>query len=205
MQDTSTETAEADEWLRTTYGPDAVFSQSGNITLVHLDSPDPATVRRRTREFDPRAYWVDDCELCRRQRERGGHFVFDARPLEDPDADDPRIGPLPPGPAPSVLAAASAIDRTATAAETLIAALETIGSPALLARAAADLGSLTNRILDAAWSDAAGERADGPRLAISAALETTEAIRREHPECAVAAGELEASLDELARLLETGQ
>lgn len=193
---------QTEQWLRATYGPDAVFSRSGNITLVHLDSPGPATVRRRTREFDPRAWFVDDCPLCRSQQERGGYLVFGAPKRGAPGRESAMIGPPPSGPDPSVLQFASAIDRIATASDALIASLGPTVPPALQARAALDIATVSNRILDAAWSDSAAQRRAGPARAISAAIGTLQDVRIGHPEIAGTADELEAALGEITRLLD---
>ena len=55
---------ESEDALRRVYGDDAVFSRVGVFTLVHLDSPTPEIIARRTSEFDPREFFVDDCPLC---------------------------------------------------------------------------------------------------------------------------------------------
>jgi hypothetical protein len=47
---------QSDERLREIYGQHAVFSRAENITLVHLDSPLPETIERRTAEFNPEKY-----------------------------------------------------------------------------------------------------------------------------------------------------
>jgi hypothetical protein len=70
--------------LRKMYGEDAVFSQAGGFTLVHLDNPTPEKVATRTQEFDPNEFFFDDCPLCAMAKRDGGHVVF--------DGDDETVG-----------------------------------------------------------------------------------------------------------------
>lgn len=63
--------------LRRTYGPEAIVSRAGRFTLIHLDNPAETKIRTRVEEFDPDAYFFDDCPLCRIARDEGGHIVFD--------------------------------------------------------------------------------------------------------------------------------
>ena len=66
----------SDAEIRALYGQDAVISRKALFTLVHLDSPSPAVVRQRRREFDPAKFFCADCPLCRLLRE-SGVIVFD--------------------------------------------------------------------------------------------------------------------------------
>lgn len=76
--------SESEAELRPIYGDDAVFTEIGNFTLVHLGSPDAATIAKRVREFDPAKYFVDDCPLCARELAKGGHVVFERDGREGP-------------------------------------------------------------------------------------------------------------------------
>lgn len=66
------------EELGKIYGLNAKFSRKGNFLLVHLDDPDEETIRKRTEEFDPDAYFDDNCPLCQIAKSMGGCFTFDA-------------------------------------------------------------------------------------------------------------------------------
>ena len=66
----------SDAELRALYGKSAVISRKALFTLVHLDSPSPAAVRQRRREFDPTKFFCADCPLCRLMKE-SGIIVFD--------------------------------------------------------------------------------------------------------------------------------
>jgi hypothetical protein len=69
---------DSDDSLRRVYGDTAVFSHVGNFTLVHLDNPTREQVERRTAEFRPDDFFLDDCPLCCQAKQEGGHVVFDA-------------------------------------------------------------------------------------------------------------------------------
>jgi hypothetical protein len=68
--------------IRILYGNDVVISRKGNFTLVHLDEPSKATVRKRTREFDPEEFFCPDCPLCQLLM-KGGVVVFDDSIFEE--------------------------------------------------------------------------------------------------------------------------
>jgi len=71
----------SDEEIFLLYGKNAVISRKRRFVLVHLDRPSRALVRARTREFDPRVFFDDDCPVCRLQKE-GGVIVFDDSPYD---------------------------------------------------------------------------------------------------------------------------
>jgi hypothetical protein len=73
--------------IRALYGRDAVISRKGAFVLVHLDRPAAATIRRRTREFDPRQIFCADCPLCQMLKE-SGVVVFDDSIFSDEDAEE---------------------------------------------------------------------------------------------------------------------
>jgi len=50
--------------IRALYGRGVVISRKGAFTLVHLDRPSKATIRRRRREFDPVEFLCPDGPLC---------------------------------------------------------------------------------------------------------------------------------------------
>jgi hypothetical protein len=62
--------------IRALYGRNAVISRKGAFTLVHLDRPSKAIIRRRRREFDPAEFFCPDCPLCQLLK-RSGVVVFD--------------------------------------------------------------------------------------------------------------------------------
>ena len=62
--------------IRVLYGKEAVISRKGVFILVHLDRPSAATIRQRTREFNPGEVFCADCPLCQLLKE-SGVVVFD--------------------------------------------------------------------------------------------------------------------------------
>ena len=68
--------------IRALYGESAVVSRKGTFTLVHLDRPSKATVRRRNREFDPTEFFCPDCPLCQLLK-GSGIVVFDDSIFEE--------------------------------------------------------------------------------------------------------------------------
>jgi len=72
--------------IRALYGEKAVVSRKEGFTLVHLDSPSRATVRRRNREFDPNEFFCPDCPLCQMLK-TSGIVVFDDAIFEDGNTD----------------------------------------------------------------------------------------------------------------------
>jgi hypothetical protein len=76
--------------IRALYGRNAVISRKGAFTLVHLDRPSRATIRRRRREFDPVEFFYPDCPLCQLLK-KSGVVIFDESIFngeEDSDAAD---------------------------------------------------------------------------------------------------------------------
>jgi hypothetical protein len=73
--------------IRALYGRDAAISRKGAFILVHLDRPAAETIRRRTREFDPRQVFCADCPLCQMLKE-SGIVVFDDSIFADEDAEE---------------------------------------------------------------------------------------------------------------------
>ena len=62
--------------IRALYGSKAVVSRKGVFTLVHLDNPSRATIKKRRQEFDPAEFFCPDCPLCQLLKE-SGIVVFD--------------------------------------------------------------------------------------------------------------------------------
>jgi len=78
----------SDKEIRLLYGKGARISRKGSFVLVHLDQPSAKVIRDRTREFNPDAYFFDDCPLCQMLKE-GGVLIFDdSLEREDPDLED---------------------------------------------------------------------------------------------------------------------
>lgn len=76
----------SDDEIHQLYGRHAVISRKGSYTLVHLDRPSSALVRKRLAEFDPRQFLEDDCPLCQILiASGGGVVVFDDTHFEDED------------------------------------------------------------------------------------------------------------------------
>ena len=74
----------SDAEIRALYGKSAVISRKALFTLVHLDSPSPAAVRQRRRDFDPAKFFFADCPLCGLLKE-SGVIVFDESVIDGED------------------------------------------------------------------------------------------------------------------------
>jgi len=94
----------------TFHGAPAVFDTAGAFRLIHLDNPDADTRARRIGMVSDGSYFVDDCPVCREQKERGGDVVFEAEEEWDEIADEP---PDLPEPIPSGLWTRTYIDAGA--------------------------------------------------------------------------------------------
>ena len=193
----------SDERLREIYGQHAVFSRVENITLVHIDSPSPETIERRTAEFDPRKYWTDDCPLCRYQREHGGHIVMGAGcEFEDdePDGSDPD-----PEAGQSARELIMALDRLDSAADALICSLEPVANADLLRQAVEHVGFLHDRLLELAWSEDAHGRREALAGAVASAISTLSDIGLAHPELDDSRGCVDEALSAVAASLQEPQ
>ncbi|HLV02662.1 MAG TPA: hypothetical protein VKZ59_15430 [Acidobacteriota bacterium] len=69
---------QSDEELKQIFGSEAIISRVGNFNLIHLDSPDPAEIKKREAEFSPDSLFEDDCPLCQMMKEQGGSVVYDS-------------------------------------------------------------------------------------------------------------------------------
>lgn len=83
--------------------PDAHISRVGAYRLVHLDSPDDATVADRDRMVADGSFFDDDCPICQAQKKAGGDIVFepdwDGALVPDDHAGDPlTVDPANPAP-----------------------------------------------------------------------------------------------------------
>lgn len=186
----------SDERLREIYGEHAVFSRVENITLVHIDSPSPETIERRTAEFDPRMYWTDDCPLCSYQREHGGHIVMgEGREFEDDgdESDDPD-----PEPGHEARELIMALDRLDSAADALIRSLEPVANADLVRQAVEHVGFLHDRLLELAWSDDAHGRREALERTVASAISTLSRIGLAHPELDEARGRVDEALSTVA-------
>ena len=74
----------SDKEIRSLYGNSVVISRKGAFTLIHLDRPSKATIRRRRREFDPVEFFCPDCPLCQLLK-NSGIVVFDDSIYETDD------------------------------------------------------------------------------------------------------------------------
>jgi hypothetical protein len=74
----------SDKEIRSLYGKSVVISRKGAFTLIHLDKPSEATIRRRRREFDPVEFFCPDCPLCQLLK-NSGIVVFDDSIYETDD------------------------------------------------------------------------------------------------------------------------
>jgi hypothetical protein len=74
----------SDKEIRSLYGKSVVISRKGAFTLIHLDRPSKATIRRRRREFDPVEFFCPDCPLCQLLK-NSGIVVFDDSIYETDD------------------------------------------------------------------------------------------------------------------------
>jgi hypothetical protein len=77
----------SDKEIRLLYGKGACISRKGSFALVHLDQPSLEVIQERTREFDPKSYFFDDCPLCQMLKD-GGVVVFDDSIEDDLIFDD---------------------------------------------------------------------------------------------------------------------
>lgn len=191
---------QSDERLREIYGQHAVFSRAENITLVHLDSPLPETIERRTAEFNPEKYWADDCPLCRYQRERGGHIVMGAgREFADDgdesDASDPEVGQ-------STRELIMSLDSLDSAADALICSLEPVATAYLLRQAVEHVGFLHDRLLELAWSEDVDDRREALEGAVASAMSVLSDIGLTHPELDDARGRVDEALSAVAALFQ---
>lgn len=194
---------ESEDALRRVYGDDAVFSRVGVFTLVHLDSPTPEIIARRTSEFDPREFFVDDCPLCQASRSHGGHIVFSGPHDEDSDdgeASDDVFAPVyaaTPLKAPAV-ELLRALDRLDVAADELVCELEPIASAGLLKRAIEDIGFLHDRFVESMWAEETIDRLELFEQQLSRALSTLELVFAAHAPLGPVVRRVEVALETIA-------
>ena len=186
---------ESDENLIAVYGDDATFSRIGLFTLVHLDSPSPETIVRRTSEFDPLEFFFDDCELCQASLRQGGHFVF---ACDYPnDASGVHAATPPRTPAVELL---RALDQLDVASEDLVLALEPIASADLLGRAIEDVRQLHDRFVDSMWAPESPTLPEVFEKQFAKAIATLGAVRVAHESLATHVADVTAPLDTLAAI-----
>lgn len=68
-------TPEETRELKREYGPSALFTQVGDILIVHLDQPGSSAIRARIAEVQREARIPDNCPLCEMERQRGGYTL----------------------------------------------------------------------------------------------------------------------------------
>ncbi len=61
--------------LREMFGPKAVFTRIGAITLVHLDHPSLKDIRERIAQAQRETKEPADCPLCELVRRQGGYTI----------------------------------------------------------------------------------------------------------------------------------
>ena len=182
-------TPESDENLLAVYGDDATISRIGLFTLIHLDSPSPETVVRRTTEFDPLEFFFDECELCQASLRQGGHFVF--------ASDDAGVHAATPAPAVELL---RALDRLDVASEDLVLALEPIASADLLERAIEDVRQLHDRFVESMWAPESPTLPGVFEQQFAKAIATLGAVREGHESLATHVADVTAPLDTVAAI-----
>ena len=180
---------ESDENLLAVYGDDATFSRIGLFTLVHLDSPSPETVVRRTTEFDPLEFFFDECELCQASLRQGGHFVF--------ASDDAGVHAATPAPAAELL---RALDRLDVASEDLVLALVPIASADLLERAVEDVRQLHDRFVESMWVPESPSLLEVFEKQYANAIATLSAVREAHESLETHVADVTAPLDRVAAI-----
>lgn len=194
---------ESEDALRRVYGDDAVFSRVGVFTLVHLDSPTPETIARRTSEFDPREFFVDDCPLCQASRSHGGHIVFSDSSGGDDDDECDEEAVLSPVYAATPLKAPAvellkALDRLDVAADELVCELEPIASADLLKRTIEDVGFLHDRFVESMWAEETVDRLEVFEQQLTRALTTLELVFAAHASLGPVVRRVEVSLETIA-------
>lgn len=72
-----------DVFYRRHYGSEAVLTRMGSITLVHLDKPTPATIKKRMEEVAREEIngeaLDDDCPLCQMFKDQPHEIVYPAK------------------------------------------------------------------------------------------------------------------------------
>ena len=196
---------ESDEDLRRVYGADALFTRAGVFTLVHLDAPTAEILAKRTAEFSPDDFFVDDdCPLCQASRKHGGHIVFsDPSGGEDENGDgDDDASPAPVFAATPLKAPAvellRALDRLDLAADELVCELEPIASAELLKRAIEDVGFMHDRFVESMWADESPARLEVFEQQLARATETLAAVGEAHASLASRVAPVTAALDTIA-------
>ena len=194
---------ESEDALRRVYGDDAVFSRVGIFTLVHLDSPTPETIARRSSEFDPREFFVDDCPLCEASRSHGGHIVFsDSNAVGDDDEGEEgelmtSVYAATPLRAPAV-ELLRALDRLDVAADELVCELEPIAAADLLKRTIEDVGFLHDRMVESMWAEETTDRLEIFEQQLARALTTLELVFSAHAGLGPVVRRVEVSLESIA-------
>lgn len=202
LMPTDEDAFDSEEALRRVYGDDAVFSRVGVFTLVHLDSPTPETIARRTSEFDPGEFFVDDCPLCQASRSHGGHIVFsDPNGEEDDECEEGAV--LAPVYAATPLKAPAvellrALDRLDVAADELVCELEPIASADLLKRTIEDVGFLHDRFVESMWAEETIDRLEVFEQQLARALTTLELVFAAHAGLGPVVRRVEVSLETIA-------
>ena len=194
---------ESDDDLRRVYGEDALFTRAGVFTLVHLDAPTAEVMARRTAEFSPDEFFVDDCPLCQASRTHGGHIVFsDSRgddasksDAQNEEADAAQVAyAATPIKAPAV-ALLRALDRLDVASDELVCELEPISSAELLKRTIEDVGFMHDRFVESMWAKESPALSEVFEKQYATAIATLSAVREAHESLSTHVAAVTESLD----------
>ena len=191
---------ESDDDLRRVYGADALFTRAGVFTLVHLDAPTAEIMAKRTTEFSPDEFFIDDCPLCQASRTHGGHIVFSDSSGEEGDDDCEEGAPVyaaTPLKAPAV-ELLRALDRLDVAADELVCELEPIASADLLKRTIEDVGFMHDRFVESMWAEESPARLEVFEQQLAVATETLEEVAKAHGSLAPIIERVTGALDTIA-------
>ncbi len=72
-----------DSFLRRHYGPNAVITRLGKVTLIHLDNPSSSAIKKRikevTREEITGEAWDECCSLCQMAKDEPCDIIYPSK------------------------------------------------------------------------------------------------------------------------------